>query len=141
MDQINNQFNGFRAIPFGTETGVDFPSDVSKIVFDPPNLSVLIATSVMPSGDVSGLQICFENVTGFRYLDELDLARYWASTGFPRGFHIIEVVGGGWSSEETVTQGWDRSCREWLVITGNGCVNVFSPKDPTSEVVTLGPDT
>jgi hypothetical protein len=138
MDQINNQSNAFRAIPFGTETGVDFPSDVSKIIFDPPNLFVLIATSVMPSGNVSGLQINFSSVTGFRYLDELDFARYWVSSGFPRGFHIIEVVGGGWSSEETVTQGWDRSCREWLVVTGNGCVNVFSSKDPTSEVVTLG---
>jgi hypothetical protein len=80
---------------------------------------------------VRGLRIVFPPpVAGFRFLDETDLYRYVHSEGFPFGAHLIEVTDGGWLSEESRLQGLELDGREWMVVTGNGCLSVFSSEEP-----------
>lgn len=118
------------ATPFSSAQAIAFSSDIPKVVFDEGRLSVTIAQSLNEEGTVIGLEVEFSNATAFRYLDELDLARYWTSNDRPNGFHVLEVRAGGWADEESYFQGYDRHRREWLVISGNGCVSVFSAGEP-----------
>jgi len=80
--------------------------------------------------------VVFPDASAFRYLDEMDLARYWGSDGFVHGFHVLKVSAGGWSDEEDQLQGFTTSRREWLVVTGNGCVSVFAHAEPQVHAVT-----
>jgi hypothetical protein len=119
-----------RAVPFGAESEVHWGSDISTLSFSEARLEIYVSREVGVNGEVSGLKIAFFQATAFRYLDELDLARYWSSEHFPRGFHVLEVLEGGWLEEETQLQGFANHRREWLVVTGNACVSVFSSTDP-----------
>lgn len=58
------------------------------------------------------------------------------ATGLVHGFHVLEVSAGGWSDEEDQLQGFTTSRREWLVVTGNGCVSVFAHAEPQVHAVT-----
>jgi hypothetical protein len=86
---------------------------------------------------VNGLDISLPDASAFRYLDELDLARYWSSEGFVPGYPVLEVVSGGWCDEEAVLQHYENRRRECLVVTGNGCVSVsvLAPTGPAVEAV------
>lgn len=109
-------------------------SDIYRLVFEPPQLLIHLATKNLPNGKTEGFEIVFTNATAFRFLDELDLARYWASEKYPKGkSHILEVLDGGWANEETQLQGWDRTQREWLIATGNGCLSVFATQPPSAK--------
>jgi hypothetical protein len=68
--------------------------------------------------------------SGFRLVDEMDLARYWLSRTFVGGSHVLEVKNGGWSTEEDVLQSFETERREWLVVSGNSCVSVFCSRKP-----------
>lgn len=65
----------------------------------------------------AGIEVRFSEATALRYLDEADLARYWTSADFPRGHHVLEVLEGGWSWEESELQGYPTQRREWLIAT------------------------
>jgi len=93
-------------------------------------LVVVVACSSDENRQVSGIKVTFPRVTGFRLLDELDLARYWIAKDFPSGSHVLEVKGGGWSSEEDMFQTFETARREWLVVSGNACVSVFCRAEP-----------
>lgn len=121
----------FKAIPFSSAQEVAFISDIPKVIFDEGRLSVTVACARGENGDVTGIEVEFPDATAFRYLDELDLARYWMSSDRPKGFHVLEVQSGGWADEESQIQGYDRPRREWLVVSGNGCVSVFCATEPT----------
>jgi len=113
---------------------VHWGSDIASVRFDGRRLVVLVARERLDDRRYRGLQVTFESPTGFRFLDELDFARYWSSAGFVRGHHVLAVSAGGWAEEETQLQGYERDRKEWLVVTGNGCLNVFSNEAPkTSE--------
>lgn len=116
-------------------TEVHWGSDVESLNFSSKGLTVRVACEISKEGQVGGLDISFPGASAFRYLDELDLARYWSSEGFVRGYPVLEVVSGGWCDEEAVLQHYENRRREWLVVTGNGCVSVFSPTGPTVEAV------
>ena len=123
----------FVARAFSPSVGVTPYSDLESVEFRDGALVVAIACTV--NGDrtvrtVNGLRVTFTQVAGFRVLDELDLARYVASGGFPFGSHVLEVCDGGWSAEENALQMFDMNRREWLVVTGNWCVSVFSGTPP-----------
>ena len=119
-----------RAVAFSPSVGVHWGSDVERLSFDGAGLVITVACDVSKHGEVAGLEVGFSNASAFRYLDEVDLARYWAAEGFPFGSHVLEVQEGGWSDEENQRQGFDSKRREWLVVTGNCCVSVFSNAEP-----------
>ena len=118
--------------PYGPELEVHWGSDITSVRFD-GTLVILVARMPLAGGRFEGLRITFGTAYGFRFLDELDLARYWSATGFTRAHHVLSVKAGGWSSEENHLQGYDRQRREWLVITGSGCLSVFSGDEPKIE--------
>jgi hypothetical protein len=120
----------FKAIPFSAAKVVQTNSDIKSLQFDGCELIVVVGCDVKSSGIVEGIEVRFSDVAGLRYLDEVDLVRYWTSTEFPRGHYVIEVVEGGWSQEESDLQGYTSRRREWLIVTGNGCVSVFSINNP-----------
>lgn len=92
-----------------------------------------VAREVSAAGQVCGLDVSFPDASAFRYLDEVDLARYWSSEDFVRGYPVLEVVGGGWCDEEAALQQYENRRREWLVVTDNGCVSVLAPTGPAIE--------
>ena len=119
-----------RTLPFGTSAIVQPNSDIDSLTFDGQALVVVLGVGLKSPTVARGLQVRFSSVVGFRYLYEADLARYWVSQDFVRGHHILEVVEGGWSTEESMLQGYPTVRREWLIVTGNGCVNLFSSSEP-----------
>lgn len=119
-----------KTVPFGPSSEVHWGSDVTTLNFSKSDLVVRVASTLDATGLIHGLEVIFSDASAFRYLDELDLARYWTSEGFVRGFHVLEVTEGGWAHEEAELQGYSTPRREWLVVTGNGCVSVFAPTEP-----------
>lgn len=119
-----------RAFAYLTANGVESYSDVESVRYEDGAFVVVLACSVDDSRNVKGFSLRFSNVSGFRLLDELDLARYWLSDDFTRGSYLLEVTDGGWAAEETELQGYNNPRREWLAATGNACVSVFSTSEP-----------
>ncbi|MGJ4748487.1 hypothetical protein ACQV5M_19155 [Leptospira sp. SA-E8] len=117
--------------PFDASTTVDHGSDIAEVHFVGGRLEVVVASSRVSEGCFKGLRITFSKACDFRMLDEADLARYWASPGFRRGHHILSVIGGGWRAEESTLQGFAHNeGDEWLIVTGNRCLSVFSSNAP-----------
>lgn len=125
-----------KARAFDPEGGIEYPSDIESLEYSDDNVKVVVACSLNDVGNVNGIEVIFSEVTGFRLLDELDLARYWLSKDFPRGCHVLEVNREGWSDEENKLQGFETKRREWLIVTGNACVNVFCESEPKMKDVT-----
>lgn len=121
---------GIETHAFIPPAGVPFGSDVETLHYRDGNLNVILACSQDGEQNIQGLSVTFARPTGFRVLDELDLARYWTSVSFARGSHVLEVKSGGWSQEEDHFQRYDNQRREWLVVTGNACVSVFCSLEP-----------
>jgi len=112
-------------------SGVQSNSDISSLALDTHGELVVTVACSMDGDIVRGLRIVFPPpVAGFRFLDRTDLYRYVHSEGFPFGTHLIEVTDGGWLSEESRLQGLELDGREWMVVTGNGCLSVFSSEEP-----------
>lgn len=120
----------FTAIASLPEYGIASGSDIESVHFNDGILTLVLACSRDQNDNIKGVSLTFSDVSGFRFLDELDLARYWRSGDFPLGSHLLEVTEGGWSAEENEQQGLDCSRREWLAVTGNACVSVFCHAKP-----------
>ena len=118
------------SIAFDIEREVHWGSDVESAHFANGSLVVRIAREIEEATRIRGIEISFSEVSAFRYLDEFDLARYWTSKTFVRGNHVLEITEGGWSDEENALQGFNSTRREWLVVTGNACMSVFSTVEP-----------
>ncbi|WP_198089028.1 hypothetical protein [Variovorax sp. E3] len=121
-----------KAKPFSERRPVRWGSDVASLNFNDAGLLVRVACD-MVDDTVQGFDVVFRHASGFRLLDEVDLARYWTSAHFPSGFHVLEVQEGGWLDEESQLQGYVSLRREWLIVTGHACVSVFCSVDPVVE--------
>jgi len=119
-----------KTIGFGPSLQVHWGSDIERLEWDSGVLSIVVAREIANNDEIHGFDIRFSGVSGLRFLDELDLARYWSSDGFVRGHHVLEVLDDGWASEEIALQGYEQARREWLVVTGNGCASVFAAAPP-----------
>lgn len=122
--------------PFGKAQRLQHNSDIAGMRLRGLALTVWVA-SAESAGEENGLEIVFHEVAGFRLLDESDLSSYWISPQFTRGFHVVEVESGGWSDEEQQRQGLANQRREWLVVTGNGCVSVLCATEPKLRELSL----
>jgi hypothetical protein len=82
------------------------------------------------------LEVVFKSTRGFRYLDEGDLLPYWSSTAFDNSEHLVhEIKRGGWAEQEEKNGMLNTTAafgplREWLIASGNGCLNVISVDEP-----------
>ena len=79
-----------KTIPFGPPSAVHYGSDVAGVIFSGKYLLVQVACDIDATGLVHGLAVVFSDASAFRYLDEMDLARYWGSDGFVHGFHVLK---------------------------------------------------
>jgi hypothetical protein len=127
MREVDMAFSARAFSPVGV---VPVNSDVESVDYRDGTLVIALACAMDPDRTVHGLTVTFRDVTGFRLLDEFDLARYWLSDGFPRGSFVMEVTAGGWSAEEDALQGLEKNRREWLVASGNASVSVFCATEP-----------
>ena len=116
--------------PITPTRGIPPGSDVESLRYADAELEVVLACSQDEEGKPRRLRVRFIEPTGFRLLDEVDLARYWVSAAFSRGSHVLEVTDGGWSAEEDALQTYETRRREWLVVSGNACVSVFCALPP-----------
>lgn len=117
-------------IPFDSEAHLQSTSDISCVNFDGRKLAVLVAQTAASAGRFNGAKFTFDWVSGFRFLDESDLLRYWRSDGYRGGHHLYSVVDGGWAKEEFNLEGVIEKRREWLIVTCNGYMNVFAHDAP-----------
>jgi hypothetical protein len=122
-------------IPFSPRVAVPPTTDIAFVNFDGRILTVDVGLSMNPDGQIQALRVRFDWAGGFRYLDESHLIRYFNSKGFVRGHHVLEVLSGGWAAEQSSLEGRDLSTREWLIVTGNGCVSVFGAEPSLIETV------
>jgi hypothetical protein len=106
-------------------------SDLQSLSYDGSILSIRVARELLSEAEIGGIEVTFSSTKAFRCLDESDLANYWVSSKFVRESHVLEVQAGGWSDEEAARRGYKQNCREWLVVSGNACVSVFSENPPT----------
>jgi hypothetical protein len=124
------------AKPIGTMYTTRNESDIAELSLGCSGLRVVVETNPNGSEERLLVEYHFEAPRGFRFLDEGDLIRYWESKIFAHGYHLFEVLSGGWSEQEkqvpgmlSVTAAVD-TFREWFICTTNGCVNVLSVNQP-----------
>jgi hypothetical protein len=86
-----------KSVAFSASEEVHWGSDIESVHFDANGLVLVVAREPMPDGQVRGLQVKFKTATAFRYLDEVEITRYWTSKGFLPGHHVLEIFEGGWS--------------------------------------------
>lgn len=84
-------------------------------------------------GCTTELCVRFEEVIGFRCLDETDLLEFWPACGLKNGW-LYEVLAGGWRSLESNRLGFTSQAvpfhREFLVVTRDTCVSVIAKVAP-----------
>jgi hypothetical protein len=84
-----------------------------------------------------GPSLIFEDVIGFRLLDEGDLLEFWPECSAEHG-GLFKIVQGGWLSQESTRAGFrsaDRAGLNEFFVTGpNACVNVLGFGEPQFEV-------
>ena len=84
------------------------------------------------------IYVTFENVLGFRMLDEGDLLEFWNMKSGPKGF-LWNVESGGWLDLEKTRSGFvsasNEENQEYLIIGINECVSVLSNKKPIIEII------
>ncbi len=121
-----------RAEPQGALYSTRGESDICELSLDLTGLRVVVATSPHESLERLFVEYHFSQYRGFRFLDEGDLARYWESDTFRRGFHLFKIFSGGWLDQERILPGMLSTtaalgtCPEYFVCTTNGCLNVLS---------------
>lgn len=122
-------------IPFSPRVDVPTTTEIASVDFDGRVLTIDVGLAMDADGSVHVLRVRFDWAGGFRYLDESDLIRYLNSKSFVRGHHVLEVLSGGWAAEQSSLEGRDLSRREWLIVTGNGCVSVFGDEPSLNEAM------
>jgi hypothetical protein len=97
-------------------------------------LNMTLAESLNLKLEVGGrpIQLIFDDVRGLRVLDEGDLLEFWDKYHTGNGW-LWEVQSGGWFDLERRRSTFVMAAsgvREFLVVTGDFCVSVFSRLPP-----------
>ncbi len=105
----------------------EFDTEVTGLVYDIQKLSITVEVKK------SKAVVQFEEVIGFRVLDEIDLIEFWPTFSSPRGWLFL-VESGGWKELESVRVGFvrkDWGLNEYFVTGCNECVSIISGFEPT----------
>lgn len=82
----------------------------------------------------SHIEVYFPQHRGFVLLDEGDMPSWLSAQCFKTNHLVFEVTGGGWFDRRPPEDGLlaiaCASSKEWLVVTANECVSVFSEVEP-----------
>jgi len=121
-----------------------------KPIPDAPGLSggtVVVGLSYVPGrleirledGTGATVVVTFDDVVGFRVLDERDLLHYWPEFSTPAGW-AFEITGGGWHAHESLRKGSylvpevQPNAREFFITGEDECVNVIAMDAPRIEI-------
>jgi hypothetical protein len=108
------------------------------------NLDTLVI-SVDPDVPGKMLRVTFDEVRGFRCLDEGDLTDFWMSGVFAENT-IFEVTAGGWLDQEDKREGFLSKAiggyREFFITGVNDCINILASEPPKFKIeeVALNPE-
>ena len=112
------------------ETSFQSCPEVVRVEFEPDSLLVSVA-----GPDIEHFIIVyFEDLEGFRVLDERDMLEFWPVCSSTNGW-LYEIESGGWLSQEVNRPGcllgeFGSSIHEYLVIGVNACVSVLTHSKP-----------
>lgn len=80
------------------------------------------------------LEVFFPEHRGFALLDEGDMPSWLGAECFHTDHIVYHVSNGGWFStrnpNDCFLQIASTQCSEWIVVTANECVSVFSSSEP-----------
>lgn len=111
-----------------SDTTLGRSHEVIDIRYSLGNLAVTVSDSVAGTWVVT-----FEDVTGFRVLDEGDLLEFWPECSSPRGW-LFRVLEDGWFSQESQRSGFlardTKKVTEYLITGVDDCVNVLAWSEP-----------
>ena len=112
-------------------TPVAYPSgnEVGRVLYE----ACVLEVTVHSTADESDCIVRFEDLVGFRLLDERELCEYWPVCSIPSG-RLFEVTAGGWLSREvqrTPIRLFFPNAREYLVAGINECVSVIATCAPS----------
>ena len=104
---------------------------IEKLSYDLDTLTITL------NPDVPGkiLQVIFDNVRGFRCLDEGDLLNFWTDIFIQKNW-LFEITAGGWFDQEAMREGfmhWNTN-REFLICGADDCVSVLTNEPPRFEI-------
>ncbi len=121
--------NEIKFIPLKTAPPSDGKTEIIDVHYD---LEKLIITVGLFENKIDK-QVIFNNVTGFRALDESDLFAWWKNLNMNKGW-AFEIIEGGWFELESqrgdfMSQGCD-FYREFLIIGNDLCINIISTDAP-----------
>jgi hypothetical protein len=88
------------------------------------------------------VRVSFEDVAGFRVLDERDLLDFWPTCSTPNGW-LFEIASGGWLDQESQREGFmmramNENVREFFVTGEDDCVNVLARAQPEVDFLAEG---
>jgi hypothetical protein len=80
------------------------------------------------------VEIKFQDIKGFKCLDEGDLTSYWDNEVLIKNW-IVEILEGGWKDAEIsknnfVVSNQDEQIREFFIMGGDDCITVFAYDEP-----------
>ena len=105
-----------------------FENDIKSVFFEQDRLVILVDTK-NEVGEDAVLQISFEWIVAFRFMDEANMTYYSNLPLITSTFHLYKILSGGWSNGEVRQQGiLDASAgvySEYLVATNNGCIQIL----------------
>ena len=119
----------FEVEPYGNKYRFDQESDIVEISYGITGLRLTVVASTTAFTSIY-LDVHFDNIFGFRFLDEGDLIAYWESDSFKSNHHIYQIMSGGWLTGESLPDGIlsvtsSIEPQEWLIATTNGCITVL----------------
>ena len=86
------------------------------------------------ASEASHVEVFFPKHRGFVLLDEGDMPSWLGAECFRTGHLVYNVLNGGWFDNVSPESGLlaiaGAACSEWLVVTANECVSVFSDVEP-----------
>lgn len=95
----------------------------------------VIAEAYQKEADQSvHLEVFFPEHSGFALFDESDMPSWLGAECFRTGHLVYRVLHGGWfdsrDQKDCFLQIASSQCNEWLIVTANECVSVFSSSEP-----------
>lgn len=114
--------------------------DLEHVLSKPGELELhLLGAST--DGVAAEVLVHFQEVIGYRCLDETDLLEFWPTCALANGW-LYEIGAGGWRDLESHRTGFSsRSAlfhREFLVTTRDECFSVISKSPPTVSISSVG---
>lgn len=109
-------------------------SCVLELRFSVVGLYIIVEVYPQAASKSVHVEVFFPYHSGFQLLDEGDMPKWLGGPCYRTGHIIYEVTSDGWLSRTSAENGLSiasTTCREWLVVTANECVSIFSPATPS----------